>query len=135
MGKKGESWSFVTKEDVIMLNKIASTWNMEIPMVEVPNLNSNFDRDPIKKREDWGEVSDVFGMVKLNLQIGQKKASKRIICDWIINVTKIPELAIGEITQDSKNTIVEVHVEKISYVIGVLKNKKFDNIDLHPNVE
>ena len=135
MGKKGESWSFVTKEDVMMLNKIASTWNMEIPLVEVPNLNSNFDRDPIKKREDWGEVSDVFGMVKLNLQIGQKKASKRIICDWIINVTKIPELAIGEITQDSKNTIVEVHVEKISYVIGVLKNKKFDNIDLHPNVE
>ena len=72
---------------------------------------------------------------KLNLQIGKKKTSKRIICDWIINVTKIPELAIGEITQDSKNTIVEVHVEKISYVIGVLKNKKFDNIDLHPNVE
>lgn len=135
MGKKGESWSFVTKEDVMMLNKIASTWNMEIPLVEVPNLNSNFDRDPIKKREDWGEVSDVFGMVKLNLQIGKKKTSKRIICDWIINVTKIPELAIGEITQDSKNTIVEVHVEKISYVIGVLKNKKFDNIDLHPNVE
>tara|TARA_B100001142_G_scaffold115319_1_gene117589 strand:- start:1768 stop:3183 length:1416 start_codon:yes stop_codon:yes gene_type:complete len=135
MGKKGESWSFVTKEDVMMLNKIASTWNMEIPMVEVPNLNSNFERDPIKKREDWGEVSDVFGMVKLNLQIGKKKTSKRIICDWIINVTKIPELAIGEITQDSKNTIVEVHVEKISYVIGVLKNKKFDNIDLHPNVE
>jgi len=135
MGKKGESWSFVTKEDVMMLNKIASTWNMEIPMVEVPNLNSNFDRDPIKKREDWGEVSDVFGMVKLNLQIGKNKTSKRIICDWIINVTKIPELAIGEITQDSKNTIVEVHVEKISYVIGVLKNKKFDNIDLHPNVE
>lgn len=135
MGKKGESWSFVTKEDVMMLNKIASTWNMEIPMVEVPNLNSNFDRDPIKKRDDWGEVSDVFGMVKLNLQIGKNKTSKRIICDWIINVTKIPELAIGEITQDSKNTIVEVHVEKISYVIGVLKNKKFDNIDLHPNVE
>ncbi|MFL2974397.1 MAG: ATP-dependent RNA helicase [Marine Group II euryarchaeote MED-G38] len=135
MGKKGESWSFVTKEDVTMLNKIASTWNMEIPMVEVPNLNPNFDRDPIKKREDWGEVSDVFGMVKLNLQVGEKGASKKTICDWIINMTKIPELAIGEIIQDSENTIVEVHVEKISYVIGVLKNKKFKDIDLRPNVE
>ena len=50
-------------------------------------------------------------------------------------MTKIPELAIGEIIQDSENTIVEVHVEKISYVIGVLKNKKFNDIDLHPNVE
>ena len=118
-----------------MLNKIASTWNMEIPMVEVPNLNPNFDRDPIKKREDWGEVSDVFGMVKLNLQVGEKGASKKTICDWIINMTKIPELAIGEIIQDSENTIVEVHVEKISYVIGVLKNKKFKDIDLRPNVE
>ena len=26
---------------------------MEIPLVEVPELNDSFDKDPIKKREDW----------------------------------------------------------------------------------
>tara|TARA_X000000368_G_scaffold239444_1_gene189058 strand:+ start:423 stop:1160 length:738 start_codon:yes stop_codon:yes gene_type:complete len=134
MGKKGESWSFVTKEDVSILNRISSTWNMEIPLVEVPELNDNFDRDPIKKREDWGEVSDSFGMVKVKLQVGKKQVSKKIICDWIIDVTKIPELAVGGVFQDENSTTVEIHVEKVSYVIGVLKNKKWDNINLSPDV-
>ena len=134
MGKKGESWSFVTKEDVSILDRISSTWNMEIPLVEVPELNDNFDRDPIKKREDWGEVSDAFGMVKVKLQVGKKQVSKKIICDWIIDVTKIPELAVGGVFQDENSTIVEIHVEKVSYVIGVLKNKKWNNINLSPDV-
>jgi superfamily II DNA/RNA helicase len=134
MGKKGESWSFVTKEDVTILDKISSTWNMEIPLVEVPDLNSNFDRDPIKKREDWGEVSNAFGMVKISLQLGKKQVSKKTICDWIIDNAKIPELAVGEVFQDENSTIVEIHVDKVSYVIGVMKNKKLSDIDLSPNV-
>ena len=134
MGKKGESWSFVTKEDVTILDKISSTWNMEIPLVEVPDLNSNFDRDPIKKREDWGEVSNAFGMVKISLQLGKKQVSKKAICDWIIDNAKIPELAVGEVFQDENSTIVEIHVDKVSYVIGVMKNKKLSDIDLSPNV-
>jgi ATP-dependent RNA helicase DeaD len=134
MGKKGQAWSFVSKEDVTILDRISSTWNMKIPLVEIPELNTDFDRDPIKKREDWGEVSDAFGMVKVKLQIGKNQVSKKIICDWIVDVAKIPELAIGDVYQDGKSTTVEVHVEKVSYVIGVLKNKKLNNIDLSPNV-
>ena len=134
MGKKGESWSFVTKEDIAILDRISSTWNMEIPLVDVPELNDNFDRDPIKKREDWGEVSDAFGMVKVKLQVGKKQVSKKIICDWIIDVAKIPELAVGGVFQDENSTTVEIHVEKVSYVIGVLKNKKWSNINLSPDV-
>jgi len=134
MGKKGESWSFVTKEDVTILDKISSTWNMEIPLVEVPDLNSNFDRDPIKKREDWGEVSNAFGMVKISLQLGKKQVSKKTICDWIIGNAKIPELAVGEVFQDENSTIVEIHVDKVSYVVGVMKNKKLGDIDLSPNI-
>lgn len=134
MGKKGESWSFVTKEDNSALDRISSTWNMEIPLVDVPELNDAFDRDPIKKREDWGEVSDLFGMVKVQLQVGKKQVSKKIICDWIIDITKIPELAVGGIIQDENTTTVEIHVEKISYVIGVLKSKKWNNINLSPEL-
>jgi ATP-dependent RNA helicase DeaD len=134
MGKKGQAWSFVSKEDVTILDRISSTWNMKIPLVKIPELNTDFDRDPIKKREDWGEVSDAFGMVKVKLQIGKNQVSKKIICDWIVDVAKIPELAIGDVYQDGKSTTVEVHVEKVSYVIGVLKNKKLNNIDLSPNV-
>ena len=134
MGKKGEAWSFVTKEDISALDRISSTWNMDIPLVEVPELNDGFDRDPVKKREDWGEVSDSFGMVKVKLRVGKKQVSKKIICDWIIDITKIPELAVGSVFQDENSTTVEIHVEKVSYVIGVLKNKKWSNFNLSPEV-
>ena len=134
MGKRGESWSFVTKEEISTLDRISSTWNMEIPLVKVPDLNASFDKDPIKKREDWGELSDSFGMVMVKLKIGKKQVSKKIICDWIIDIAKIPELAIGGIFQDENSTTVEIHVEKVSYVIGVLKNKKYKDINLSPEL-
>ena len=73
-------------------------------------------------------------MVKVKLRVGKKQVSKKIICDWIIDITKIPELAVGSVFQDENSTTVEIHVEKVSYVIGVLKNKKWSNINLSPEV-
>ena len=35
------------------------------------------DRDPIGKREDWDEVSDIFGMVKVRVSVGRGDSSKR----------------------------------------------------------
>jgi len=43
-------------------------------------------------------------------------------------------LAVGEVFQDENSTIVEIHVDKVSYVIGVMKNKKLSDIDLSPNI-
>ena len=134
MGRKGESWSFVTREDTPLLNKIASTWNMKIPFVEVPKLSKNTDRDPIKMREDWNEVTDAFGMIKVRLEIGKKIVTKNSLFEWVLKTTKVPELAIGEITIDNDNSVMEIHVEKISYVIGVLKSKKFEDNALNPKV-
>jgi len=134
MGRKGESWSFVTREDTPLLNKIASTWNMKIPFVEVPNLSKNTDRDPIKMREDWNEVTDAFGMIKVRLEIGKKIVTKNSLFEWVLKQTKVPELAIGEITINEDNSVMEIHVEKISYVIGVLKSKKFEDNAVNPKV-
>jgi ATP-dependent RNA helicase DeaD len=134
MGRKGESWSFVTREDTPLLNKIASTWNMKIPFVEVPKLSKNTDKDPIKMREDWNEVTDAFGMIKVRLEIGKKIVTKNSLFEWVLKQTKVPELAIGEITINEDNSVMEIHVEKISYVIGVLKSKKFEECAVKPKV-
>ena len=134
MGRKGESWSFVTREDVTLLNRISSTWNMKIPFVEVPPLSKRMERDPIKMREDWNEVSDPFGMVKVKLSIGNNNVSKKSLYDWILENTKVPELAIGEIKQNEDDSIVEVHVEKVSYVLGVIKTKKYNGLTLRTTV-
>ena len=77
MGKKGDAWSLVSKEDKGNLQKISSTWGLEIPFVETPELPNGITKDPVRKRDDWDEVADSFGMVKINLQIRGDESTKR----------------------------------------------------------
>ena len=132
MGRKGEAWSFVTREDQPQIEKISSTWNMTIPIVDAPPLPKGVERDPIGKREDWDEVSDVFGMVKIRLSIGKSDSTKRALADWITNQARIPDIVVGEISQSDNETDVEIHVEKVAYVIGVIKAREFNGISLTP---
>jgi ATP-dependent RNA helicase DeaD len=132
MGRSGEAWSFVSKEDRGSLEKIASTWNLTIPYVEVPALPEGMDRDPIRKRDDWDEVSDSFGMVRVNLSIGKADSTKRALSDWIVSQAKIQEIVLGEITQDEKSSQVEIHVQKVAYVMDVIKARDYNGRKLKP---
>lgn len=134
MGKKGDAWSLVSKEDKGNLQKISSTWGLEIPYVETPELPNGITKDPVRKRDDWDEVADSFGMVKINLQIRGDESTKRELSDWIAIQAKIPEIIIGEISQREHNTEVEVHVSKVAYVIDVIKAREYNGRKLKPEI-
>ena len=134
MGKKGDAWSLVSKEDKGNLLKISSTWGLEIPFVETPELPNGITKDPVRKRDDWDEVADSFGMVKINLQIRGDESTKRELSDWIASQAKIPEIIIGEISQREHNTEVEVHVSKVAYVIDVIKAREYNGRKLKPEI-
>ncbi len=134
MGKKGDAWSLVSKEDKGNLQKISSTWGLEIPFVETPELPNGITKDPVRKRDDWDEVADSFGMVKINLQIRGDESTKRELSDWIASQAKIPEIIIGEISQREHNTEVEVHVSKVAYVIDVIKEREYNGRKLKPEI-
>ena len=134
MGRKGEAWSFVTREDQPQIEKIASTWNMTIPVVDAPPLPDGVERDPIGRREDWEEVSDVFGMVTIRLSIGKSDSSKLALADWITKQARVPDIVIGEISQSDDETEVEIHVEKVAYVIDVIKAREFNGRSLTPTI-
>ena len=134
MGRKGEAWSLVSKEDKGGLQKISSTWGLEIPFVETPELPDGMDRDLVRKRDDWDEVADSFGMVTINLDIGLQDSTKRALSDWIVSQAKIPEIIIGEINQSDENTEVEVHVAKVAYVIDVIKARDYNGRKLKPEI-
>jgi len=134
MGKKGDAWSLVSKEDKGNLQKISSTWGLEIPYVETPELPNGITKDPVRKRDDWDEVADSFGMVKINLQIRDDESTKRELSDWIASQAKIPEIIIGEISQREHNTEVEVHVSKVAYVIDVIKAREYNGRKLKPQI-
>ncbi len=134
MGRKGEAWSLVSKEDISSLDKISNTWNLEIPYVEVPSLPEGISRDPVRKRDDWSEVTDPFGMVNIAIKVGNSSTTKRALADWIIEQARIPEIAIGEITMDSETSTVQVHVDKAAYVIDVVKKRQMDGKSLNPAI-
>ena len=134
MGRSGQAWSLVSKEDMAALDKIANTWNLDIPYVEAPELPDGMERDPVRKREDWSEVTDPFGMVSVSLGIGSATITKRSLADWIVSQARIPEIALGEIEMEDTSSTVQIHVEKASYVIDVINKRKLDGNSLNPTI-
>ena len=134
MGRSGQAWSLVSKEDMAALDKIANTWNLDIPYVEAPELPDGMERDPVRKREDWSEVTDPFGMVSVSLEIGRATITKRSLADWIVSQARIPEIALGEIEMEDTSSTVQIHVEKASYVIDVINKRKLDGNSLNPTI-
>ena len=134
MGRKGESWSFVSGKEVQSIDRICSTWGLTIPFVEPPALPEGRERDFVPKRDDWEEVSDAFGMVSVRMSLGGAEKTRRELVDWIVSEARIPEIAIGEVSMDSQDMIVEIHVEKVAYVIDVVKQRKLDGVSLNPEI-
>ena len=134
MGRKGHAWSFVTREDQPLIEKISSTWNLSIPVVGAPPLPDGIDRDPIGRRDDWDEVSDAFGMVTLRLSVGKSDSSKLELAEWIAKQARVADIVIGEISQGDDETEVEIHVEKVAYVIDVIKAREFNGRSLTPEI-
>ncbi len=132
MGRKGEAWSLVSKEDRGGVEKICSTWGLNIPFVDAPSLPKGLTKDPVRRREDWDEVADSFGMVRINLDIGQKDLTKRALSDWIIKQAKIAEIVVGEIVQSDSTSEVEIHVAKVAYVIDVIKARDYNGRKIKP---
>ena len=134
MGRKGVAWSFVTREETSQIEKISSTWSLSIEFTEAPSLPEGMNRDPIGKREDWDEVSDIFGMVKVRVPLGKGDYSKRDLADWIIEQARVPDIAIGEILQNDEETDVEIHVDKVAYVMDVIKAREFNGLSLSAKI-
>ena len=134
MGRSGVAWSLVTANDVLQLDRISSTWNLNIPSSQPPDLPKGVDRDPVRKREDWDEVSDSFGMVRIRVSVGRKEASKREFSDWLKAEAKLPDIAIGDILQEDHSAIIEIHVEKAGATLEILKRREWEGSSLKPEL-
>jgi len=134
MGRSGVAWSLVTANDVLQLDRISSTWNLNIPSSQPPDLPKGVDRDPVRKREDWDEVSDSFGMVRIRVSVGRKEASKREFSDWLKAEAKLPDIAIGDILQEDHSAIIEIHVEKAGATLEILKRREWEGASLKPEL-
>ena len=132
MGRSGVAWSLVSNDDMVQLDRISSTWNLPIPENEAPELPDGTNRDPVRRREDWDEISDPFGMVKIRISVNNREASIREVADWLKQEARIPDLAIGGIVITDAHTTFEIHVEKAGRTLEILKKRKWGESDLEP---
>tara|TARA_B100000003_G_scaffold36712_3_gene30890 strand:+ start:1087 stop:2499 length:1413 start_codon:yes stop_codon:yes gene_type:complete len=133
MGRHGVAWNFVSKNEKEKLNRIASTWNLKIPYTNPPEIKDG-KRDKIRKRDDWEEESNSFGMVRIEIAITSSEISKYNLFEWILRECKIPDIAIGDIIIGKNSSFIEIHIKKAGFVLDILKNRKLKGKKLKPMV-
>ena len=121
IGRDGEAWTLVSRDDVPQLNKIAATHSLVIEDVETPQLPEHVERDPVRKIQDFSESADVFGMVQI--QITGNPLGRNGIEDWLLNELKADALVIGAISVGPETTEVEVHISKVELALKALNAK------------
>ncbi len=127
IGREGEAWMLVSRDDIPQLNKICATHSLEIISTDAPNLPKGIDRDPIRKQEDNSEAADVFGMVPLRLETTE--LTKNSLTEKLVQSLNCSELAIGDIVINNDHTIVEVHNK-----IANLAKKSLDSNNIETRV-
>ena len=131
MGRAGEAWSLVGRDEIGLLHRIEATFALTIPEQEAPELPEGVHRDPVRRRQDWDEAADVFGFVPLALSIGTRDgASHHSLTEWVRKETRLPELAVGEVTVGERSSTVRLHVSKASLAIDVLRARSWCGADV-----
>jgi len=121
IGRKGEAWVLVGRDDVPQLSKIIATHSLQVTEVEAPELPSGVDRDPVKKQDDNSEAADVFGMVPVRLET--TSLSKYEILNQVISSLNCDELAVGDITISDKHTVVEIHTKHATLALKAFNSR------------
>ena len=113
IGRDGQAWSLVSKNDSSQLSKIIATYGLNIEESVVPKLAKNIDRDLIQYKDDYMESADVFGFVPITITSdGDVNFSSRKISQWLTEKMNCNELAIGQIKFNDSNTIINIHIDR-----------------------
>ena len=128
IGRSGEAWSLVSKDDSAQFSKIIATYNLDIIDSTIPELGEGQD-EVINRQEDFQETSNVFGFVTLQLDASNEViGSSREILNWFVSKIKCNELAIGDISFHDNTTKVEIHSSKISLAIKALEKHEMNGV-------
>ncbi|MDE0869450.1 MAG: DEAD/DEAH box helicase [Candidatus Poseidoniaceae archaeon] len=122
IGRKGEAWSLVSRDDAPQLSKIMATYGLDIVDSEAPELPEGIDRDPVSRQDDFGETADVFGFVTLQLDIDPSAAgSSRSVASWFQRALRCDEMALGDVHFDAESTFISIHTSKVGLAIKALQ--------------
>ena len=108
-GKEGIAISFVTTEEEHLVREFELRTEMSIDEREVPEGEEG-SKDTIRRVVDYDQLSNVYGMVKFQINLGKNDGLGKVsLADFIIRSAKIRDFAIGKMEIGTDSSIVEVH--------------------------
>ena len=135
IGREGQAWSLVSRNDSGQLAKIIATYGLDIESVDVPNLPSEIEKDSIAYKDDFMESADVFGFVPIKLTSSDKlEYSSRVIANWFAEKMRCDQLAIGEIRFEQNTVIVNIHSSKVSLALKAIEKYDLNGTKLSAEV-
>jgi ATP-dependent RNA helicase DeaD len=108
-GREGTAISFVTSEEEYAIREIVAYTGMEIAVRDVPDMDG---KDTVRKVIDYDHISDVFGMVRFEINLGKNDGLGKVgLADLIIREARVRDTSIGKIELGAESSILEVHKE------------------------
>jgi len=126
IGRHGEAWSLVSKDDAPQMSKIIATYNLDVRETDAPELPESIERDPVKKQDDFGENADVYGFVNIRLDAGASELGSPLqIASWFEEHLRCDSLAIGDVRFEGESTVVAIHSSKLGLAMKAIKMHPF----------
>ena len=135
IGRHGEAWSLVSKDDAPQMSKIIATYNLDIHETDAPELPEGIERDPVKKQDDFGENADVYGFVSIRLSANAAQLGSPLqIASWFEEHLRCDSLAIGDVRFEGESTVVSIHSSKLGLAMKAINMHPFGSQKVNAEV-
>ena len=135
IGRHGEAWSLVSKDDAPQMGKIIATYNLDVQETDAPDLPEGVDRDPVRKQDDFGENADVYGFVSIRLGAGTDQLGSPLqIASWFEQHLRCDALAIGDVRFEGESTVVAIHSSKLGLAMKAIQTHQFGSLKVDAEV-
>jgi ATP-dependent RNA helicase DeaD len=127
-GSDGKAITFVSSDEKHMLKSIIEFSKSNISESGVPKSKG---RDVVRRVWDFDEMSDIYGMVRFEFDIGSSDGMTFVkMADFVIENAGVPNIAIGKVDVEEAESFVEVHKDFAEKVIKRFRKVRYRGKDV-----
>jgi ATP-dependent RNA helicase DeaD len=124
-GKEGKAITFVSSDEMHLLEAIQNFTDVKLKQVEVPLIKG---QETVREVLDFDELGDIFGMVRFELNIGRAGGVNKVeLADFVSRTARVNEITIGQIEIGAAKTVIEVHKDVGLKVLRALRQSSYKN--------
>ncbi|MFP4170773.1 MAG: DEAD/DEAH box helicase [Methanomassiliicoccales archaeon] len=121
-GATGKAITFVSSDEQHLLKGIKDFAKSDIAEGTVPQTKG---KDVVRKVWDFDEMSDIYGMVKFQVNLGSRDGFKLTdFTDMLMKKGEVNQIAIGDVDIGDEESTFEVHKDFAQRMLGNLRKSK-----------